>query len=162
MIDPPFSSPLEDTVVVVGMGLIGGSIAAALKHRNAARTVIGVGRNAARIEAARAAGLIDEATTDISMIIDRADLIVVCTPVDQIAADIRLAESTLARSSKRAGFVSRSREPLFTDAGSGGRRQSVRISQTSLVLLAHTRLRDRIDKDSKRRTRICSRIGCVF
>src|ERR1700679_515281 len=108
MFEPSFSLPLEDTVIVVGVGLIGGSIAAALKSRNVAKTVIGVGRNAARIEAARNAGLIDEATTDISAVIDRADLIVFCTPVDCVANDVHLAATALANSSNRGDSEARS------------------------------------------------------
>jgi glutamyl-tRNA reductase len=82
MSESPLSSPLEKTVVIVGVGLIGGSLAAVLKQKKLAQMVIGVGRDAKRIEAARLAGIIDEATTDIATVIDRADLVVFCTPVD--------------------------------------------------------------------------------
>jgi prephenate dehydrogenase len=114
-----FLSPLEDTVVIVGVGLIGGSLAAALKHRNVARTVIGVGRDAARIESARVAGLIDEATTDIASVIRRANLVVFCTPVDRVATDVRVAEEALKKKSSTQLVTSGSKSDLLlTDVGS--------------------------------------------
>jgi prephenate dehydrogenase len=94
-----------ETVAIVGVGLIGGSLGGALRRKKLAR-VIGVGRNAGRLEAARQAGVIDEAARDIRDAAARADLIVFCTPVDRIAADAREAAS-----------VSR-KGTLLTDAGS--------------------------------------------
>lgn len=115
MSEPPFTSPLEQTVVIVGVGLIGGSLAAAIKIRNVAQTVIGVGRDAARIEAARACGLIDEAATDVTAVVGRADLVFFCTPVDRIAKDVRLAELALTGSTQKS---TGNPNTLFTDVGS--------------------------------------------
>ncbi|MEX0703146.1 MAG: prephenate dehydrogenase/arogenate dehydrogenase family protein [Planctomycetales bacterium] len=98
-------SPLdlrEDAVGIVGVGLIGGSIAAALKARGFTGPIIGSGRDPARLEAARRAGLLDKVTTGPP----RASLIVVCTPVDRIAADVRAAAELAAPGT------------LITDAGS--------------------------------------------
>ena len=74
MLKPHVSSSLEKTVVIVGVGLIGGSIAAALKCRGLAQRVIGVGRNQSRLDAARDAGLIDEGTIDLASSVQQADL----------------------------------------------------------------------------------------
>lgn len=106
MSEPPFQEPLENTVVIVGVGLIGGSLAAALRSRKVARHVIGVGRDAVRLERARVAGLIDEIATDVASVAARADVIVFCTPVDRVAEGVRQAART-ARS-----------DTLMTDAGS--------------------------------------------
>lgn len=106
MSEPPFQAPLENTVVIVGVGLIGGSLAAALRHRRVAQHVIGVGRDAVRLERARTAGLIDEVSTDITKAAARADVIVFCTPVDRVADGVRQA----------AGSVRP--DTLMTDAGS--------------------------------------------
>lgn len=48
----PISSPTRnfETIAIVGVGLIGGSIALAVKARGVARCVIGVGRNGTRLE----------------------------------------------------------------------------------------------------------------
>lgn len=99
-------SPPEGTVVVVGVGLIGGSLGAALRHFKAAGTVIGVGRDSHRLELARQAGLIDQASTDLASAARSADVIVFCTPVDRVAEGVRLA-SQFGRP-----------ETLLTDAGS--------------------------------------------
>ena len=106
MSESPFQEPLENTVVIVGVGLIGGSLAAALRSRKVARHVIGVGRDAVRLERARVAGLIDEVATDIASVATRADVIVFCTPVDRVAEGVRQAART-ARP-----------DTLMTDAGS--------------------------------------------
>lgn len=76
-----------DQLAIYGVGLIGGSLAAAARARGIARTVIGYGRNPARLEAARAAGIIDEVATDLSQL-SGAAVVVVCTPVDLLAGDI--------------------------------------------------------------------------
>lgn len=101
---PPASDPLE-VIAIIGVGLIGGSIGAAVKRRGVARTVIGVGRNEARLQGARDAGLIDVASTSLHAVRD-AGLVIVCTPVDRIAADVLAAADHL-----HAGSV-------ITDAGS--------------------------------------------
>lgn len=86
----PSGHPEFNAIVIIGVGLIGGSIGAAVKQRGTARSVIGVGRNRDRLDAAIEAGVIDSAATDIDAI-DTADLVVVCTPVDRIADDVRRA-----------------------------------------------------------------------
>ena len=118
MSEQPKLSPLEKTVVIVGVGLIGGSLAAALKHRNVAETVIGVGRDPVRIQAACTAGLIDEATTEIVNVIGRADLVVFCTPVDRVAKDVKLAISALNDLIKQGRVAELNSKLLFTDVGS--------------------------------------------
>ena len=52
---------IVDKLAVIGTGLIGGSFAQALKQAGAVREVLGVGRNPARLTAARELGLIDRA-----------------------------------------------------------------------------------------------------
>ena len=108
MSQPAFSSSPEETVAIVGVGLIGGSLAAALRLRTAAKQVIGVGRDISRLEAACQAGLIDEGSTDLAEVARRATLFVFCTPVDKVAEGVRTA---------LAGLSSRS-SILLTDAGS--------------------------------------------
>jgi len=94
------------TVAIVGVGLIGGSIAMALKGRGTARSVIGVGRSASRLQEARDRGIIDEGLLELSVAAYRSDLLVFCTPVDRIAAGVREAAAAC-----RPGT-------LITDAGS--------------------------------------------
>lgn len=80
-----------DTVAIVGVGLIGGSIGLALRERQLARDVIGVGRRPATLRAAKRKGAITQTTTDLKAGVARAELVVICTPVDQIAEYARQA-----------------------------------------------------------------------
>jgi prephenate dehydrogenase len=68
-------------LVVVGVGLIGGSFALALKGAGGVRRVVGVGRNRANLEQALAMGAIDDATTDLAGAVEGADFVLVATPV---------------------------------------------------------------------------------
>ncbi|MDH3320159.1 MAG: prephenate dehydrogenase/arogenate dehydrogenase family protein [Betaproteobacteria bacterium] len=71
-------------VAVVGVGLIGGSFALALKSARACSHVVGIGRGAANLEWARELGIVDAIGTDAADAAD-ADLILVATPVAQYA-----------------------------------------------------------------------------
>ncbi|HSG74618.1 MAG TPA: prephenate dehydrogenase/arogenate dehydrogenase family protein [Burkholderiales bacterium] len=66
-------------VAVVGVGLIGGSFALALKAARACGDVVGVGRGAANLKLALEQGVIDAVGADIA----DADLVLVATPVAQ-------------------------------------------------------------------------------
>jgi prephenate dehydrogenase len=73
-------SALADArVAIVGMGLMGGSLAGALRGK--CRAVVGVARRTESIELARARGLIDRGTTDLASGIGDADVVVLATPV---------------------------------------------------------------------------------
>ena len=85
-VPPDFS-----TVGIVGVGLIGGSIALAIKQHGVARTVIGVGRNAARLAEASNRGIIDEGVVDLAAAARKCDLLIFCTPVDRIVPGVREA-----------------------------------------------------------------------
>jgi prephenate dehydrogenase len=75
------------TLAVVGVGLLGGSVALAAKRASAVR-VVGVGRDAAALEWARGLGILDEATTVLGEGVRDADLVVFCTPVDVVAGQV--------------------------------------------------------------------------
>jgi prephenate dehydrogenase len=66
-------------VAVVGVGLIGGSFALALKVAGACRTIVGIGRSAANLEQAKSKGIVDATGADIG----DADFVLVATPVAQ-------------------------------------------------------------------------------
>ncbi len=70
-------------VVVVGVGLIGGSFALALKAAAAVERVIGVGRRAGTIERACSLGIIDAAGALDAATFSDADLVLVAVPVAQ-------------------------------------------------------------------------------
>ena len=83
--EPQPSLSHEQTIVVVGVGLIGGSVAAAALTRFPGCTVIGIGRHRERLQRAADAGLLSDWSDAISgSSIPRGSLGVVCLPVDQI------------------------------------------------------------------------------
>ena len=73
----------KDTVVIFGVGLIGGSFALALKAAGAAQRVIGLGRNPVNLQRALELGVIDEACADPAVVAE-ADLVLIATPVGQM------------------------------------------------------------------------------
>ncbi len=73
----------------MGVGLIGGSIGLALRERKLARRVIGIGRTQTSLDRAKSLGAVDEYTSDLPIGVREADVIVVCTPVDSIAPQVR-------------------------------------------------------------------------
>ena len=93
-------------LVVVGVGLIGGSIALAARGRRLAERVVGVGRRPEALENAVAGGILDEVTGDLLVAVRRSEVVVFCTPVDCIADQVLLASPAC-----RPGA-------LLTDAGS--------------------------------------------
>ncbi|HEV3011050.1 MAG TPA: prephenate dehydrogenase/arogenate dehydrogenase family protein [Burkholderiales bacterium] len=70
-------------LAVIGVGLIGGSFALALKHAKAVSHVVGVGRNAANLKLALERGIIDSTAPDPATAARGADLVLVATPVAQ-------------------------------------------------------------------------------
>lgn len=76
-------------LVVVGVGLIGGSFALALKRAKAVGEVVGVGRSGANIRRALKLGVIDAAGALDAATLRDADLVLVATPVGQMGAVLR-------------------------------------------------------------------------
>jgi prephenate dehydrogenase len=70
-------------VAVIGVGLIGGSFALALKQAKACAHVVGVGRDPANLKLALKRGVIDSMGSDVASVAEDADLVVVTTPVAQ-------------------------------------------------------------------------------
>jgi len=71
-------------VTVVGLGLMGGSLAAALRAGDACREVRGVARRLETIAEALARGFVDGGTLDLAEGVRGADVVVLATPVRTI------------------------------------------------------------------------------
>jgi len=76
----------DKQITVIGMGLMGASLAGALRGK--CRAVVGVARRGASIEMALERGLIDQGTTDLAEGVSRADVVVLATPVRVILRQI--------------------------------------------------------------------------
>lgn len=72
-------------VAIIGVGLIGGSLAIVLRQNGITKDIIGIGRGIKNLEAAKKLGIVDKFTQDAKQGVKDADLIVVATPVASIA-----------------------------------------------------------------------------
>lgn len=93
-------------IVIFGVGLIGGSVALALKKHPHAPHITGVGRNAQSLQEALELGLIDSAELDIAKALLDADLVLIATPVAQTPVILRAMRPFLSNTT------------VVTDAGS--------------------------------------------
>ena len=66
---------------IIGVGLIGGSIARASRKKGLCSQIVGVGRDTKNLERAVELGVINSYSTDITSAVIGADIVVVCTPV---------------------------------------------------------------------------------
>jgi len=110
-------------VVIVGVGLIGGSLALSLKRAGVVGTVVGVGRSAASLEKAKALGVIDEIAESLADAAREASLIVLCAPVAQNFALLQALEPHLQPGT------------IVTDAGS---------TKSDVIMAAKTALGDKV------------------
>ncbi|MCC6797637.1 MAG: prephenate dehydrogenase/arogenate dehydrogenase family protein [Candidatus Hydrogenedentes bacterium] len=89
-------NPQFGTVVIVGVGLLGGSLGLALKQRGLANLVRGVGRRKEVLDTALALKAIDEGTLDLGGAMKGADLVVLCTPAAQVPSQLDVVRTRIA------------------------------------------------------------------
>jgi cyclohexadieny/prephenate dehydrogenase len=99
-------APMFEKAAILGVGLIGSSLALAMRRHGLAETIVGCTRSVASRDKVLALGLADEATQDPAAAVEDADLIVICTPVGTYEEIGRAIETKL-----RPGAI-------VTDAGS--------------------------------------------
>ena len=73
------------TFVIVGLGLLGGSLGGALKRAFPRSRVIGVSRSSQKIRLAKKKKLITSGTTNLAKAVSSSNFIFICTPVDTIS-----------------------------------------------------------------------------
>lgn len=84
------AAPVE-TLLVVGLGLIGGSVAKGLRHRRPGLRILAVDRDPEQLALARRQGVIDAGGADLAPWVGDADLIVLAVPtlaVSELLADL--------------------------------------------------------------------------
>jgi prephenate dehydrogenase len=84
-----------EKAAIIGVGLIGGSLAMVLREKGVAGRITGVGRGIANLEAAKRLGVIDDFTQDPAEGVKGADLVFVSVPVLKIAETVRKAAPSL-------------------------------------------------------------------
>ena len=94
---------------IVGVGLIGGSLARALREQGYCHHIVGCSRKADNLERAVELGVIDSYETNLAKAVTDADMVVVCVPMGAMGAVFRAIRSHLAA------------DAVVTDAGSSKR-----------------------------------------
>ena len=99
-----------ERLCIIGTGLIGGSLARALREAGACQEVVGAGRNTGNLQTAVDLGVIDRYYTDLAQAVSGADMVVVCVPLgamedvfraikDQLAEQVVLTDTGSAKGS---------------------------------------------------------------
>lgn len=70
-----------NAVTIIGIGLIGGSLARALKHRNAVGKIIAYDNNEDALKKAKELGVADSVTTNLEDAVKDSDIIIMSTPI---------------------------------------------------------------------------------
>jgi prephenate dehydrogenase len=83
------------TVSIIGVGLIGGSLASALKGSGRVNTIIGCGRSAANLDHALDLGLLDHWTHDPEEAASAGDIVMLATPISAVIGLMPLMERAL-------------------------------------------------------------------
>src|SRR6266480_1724995 len=117
-----------DTVAIVGVGLIGGSIGLALRERRLAQKIIGIGRRQTTLDAARKVGAIDNGVTNLANGVAQAQLVIIATPVDTIAERVVQA-AAICPATSLITDVGSTKEAIVAavDAGLASRRSGPRF-----------------------------------
>ncbi len=98
-----------ETVGILGLGLIGGSLARALRKSGFSQRFIGFGHREPSLKKGLELGVIDDFTLDLDEVLRRSDILVICAPT-LVAAE--MLGDILAR------LEGRDRPPLITDVAS--------------------------------------------
>jgi len=99
----------SDTVAILGLGLIGGSLARALRRSGFSQRFIGFGHREPSLRRGVELGVIDDFTLDLDEAVEQADIMVVCTPT-------LIASSMLEQILPQ--LVGRADGPVITDVAS--------------------------------------------
>ena len=95
-----------ERLCVIGVGLIGGSLARALRDAGFCQQVVGAGRNPENLQTAVDLGVIDRYETDLAMAVAGADMVLVAVPLGAMDAVFSAIKGHLAE------------DAVVTDAGS--------------------------------------------
>ncbi|HTV89947.1 MAG TPA: prephenate/arogenate dehydrogenase family protein [Stellaceae bacterium] len=76
---------LFDRVAIIGIGLIGSSLARVLRRDNPQTRIVACARRAETLAAVERLGIADEVTDDPAAAVERADLVVIATPLSAYA-----------------------------------------------------------------------------
>jgi cyclohexadieny/prephenate dehydrogenase len=78
---PPLAEPIFEELTIIGVGLIGSSIARAARHRRAAGRIVLADSSIEVLERAKSLGLGDVVTEDLARAVANANCVILCAPV---------------------------------------------------------------------------------
>ncbi len=84
-------------MAVIGVGLLGGSLALAARKRGLVERVIGVGRTRKNLDLALSRNLVDEVATDPAVAVSAADLVVLAGPLGTFRDTVKRIRSRLRK-----------------------------------------------------------------
>ena len=84
-------------VCIIGIGLIGGSLAKAIKKSHQSEIVFGYGRDEERLERAQKGNLIDQYSADIGEALDGANMVIIATPVGSYESILKEMKPHIAK-----------------------------------------------------------------
>ena len=93
-------------LTIIGVGLIGGSLAKALRFENAVGHITGFGRTESSLQRAQALGVVDSWSLDLGTAVEQAEVVVIASPVNAISSTFQKLKSCLRDNA------------IVTDAGS--------------------------------------------
>ena len=93
-------------LTIIGVGLIGGSLAKALRFENAVGHITGFGRTESSLQRAQALGVVDSWSLDLGTAVEQAEVVVIASPVNAISSTFHKLKSCLGDNA------------IVTDAGS--------------------------------------------
>jgi cyclohexadieny/prephenate dehydrogenase len=94
--------PVFERLTIIGLGLIGSSIARAARRTNAAKTIVAADISTAVCERVRELGIADEVTGDLAAAVKDSDCVILCVPVGA-CGDVA---ATIAVNLKQGAIVS--------------------------------------------------------
>jgi prephenate dehydrogenase len=115
------------TISIIGLGLIGGSLALSLRQHGLATRLIGVESNAAYARRALELGLVDEMAADLASAVAPAGLVIVAVPMDAMLAVLPQVLDLVADGQVVIDVGSTKNNLLAAVAGHPRRRQFVAV-----------------------------------
>ena len=147
-------------ITIIGVGLLGGSFALAMRKQNTVDKIVGVSRRLSSAENALALGVIDEATDDIKDAVKDASLVLIATPMlsmqtvlqqvaEEVSADCLITDVGSVKSTLvdmvQSDYPQLLSQFVFAHPIAGGERSGVNAARADLftdkhLILAETHL----------------------
>ncbi len=109
-------APLFERIAIIGVGLVGSSLARLVKRDGLARHIAGCARTKATLDKAMELGLVDRVSEDPAAVVEDADLVMICTPLGTYA-DIAAAIGPRLKPGAIVSDVGSVKQAVIRDVG---------------------------------------------